>query len=879
MLAFFLAILVMTCSFAYVWTKQRKRKQRDRDRTRTTGLVYSAAARTPPQSADQEAPQSRAPPSTKEDTPRNLIEPGRIRSGDSSTGAERPAIDRGIQSIAIVYPPDAGERRPASKTQPCAAPAESPHSSGQGEAAPGYAEQCPETQPTEPVVTEGHEAVPRQGARVTEEVSPSGTDQGFADATISTRPPTARKSPTEAAKQPSEGPKTATNSHATLMHEVKPLGARISPSAMGPSPPQPLSPKSGTAQTGKGPGYRINPPWVEFALSGDQKVQLVIPQQEFNEEVGGEAMKAITYSITINGFKNDIQNPVEMAGELCRVEEQRIPLREPILNLQVEYPRSLKSRRYEYRHADKRLYAFVPTGVNTGRLLSASQDLPTRLLWIALHEELEPPPRLVREFSEQWLWEHYRPYLVDLASADAFEVQNTRNKETVRFDCRPSFRIDGEDIVEDDFLDYSPLFSGRSFKLVCPRSSARGFEVWLRDQEDRTHMIADAWDGQEELALQALDAASHQCGEFQVDIRESGEITLPSTVFFRCVPGLTLGWSKELALPDSERGHDPVSVRVQFADPEHWQVRPMGGAFAAKALADGYELSGSPGEDTCCFSISSKVEGGSEVRLRVTPPRLRWRLGNDSTWLDKATSIERGDLVGGNPLELRARISGLNREYRLSVALFEGNCILQGPVSMKRRQHTFITELNQFYDTIRQWEQAELEIRLSVDDARTGQGKGEVVAVRVQPEPQSVAESTREPKLLLTETASSPVAREDESTTRGKTPRVDFCSAVRLANLCKLLRKLKVLAPRQRCACKRALQYYYGSIKGRRVECRQEVKVKFVAMTLVILKAAMDADAALAVRRLERWRARVRQFEEEHPLEFRAASRLFAKRQ
>jgi hypothetical protein len=75
------------------------------------------------------------------------------------------------------------------------------------------------------------------------------------------------------------------------------------------------------------------------------------------------------------------------------------------------------------------------------------------------------------------------------------------------------------------------------------------------------------------------------------------------------------------------------------------------------------------------------------------------------------------------------------------------------------------------------------------------------------------------------------------------------------------------------------LQYYYGSIKGRRVECRQEVKVKFVAMTLVILKAAMDADAALAVRRLERWRARVRQFEEEHPLEFRAASRLFAKRQ
>jgi hypothetical protein len=94
-----------------------------------------------------------------------------------------------------------------------------------------------------------------------------------------------------------------------------------------------------------------------------------------------------------------------------------------------------------------------------------------------------------------------------------------------------------------------------------------------------------------------------------------------------------------------------------------------------------------------------------------------------------------------------------------------------------------------------------------------------------------------------------------------------------------LPRKLKVLAPRQRGACKRALQYYYDGIKGRRVECRQEVKIKFVAMTLVILKAAIGANPALTIRRLEKWRALVRQFEDEHPLEFRAASKLFAKRQ
>ncbi len=875
-----IAILVMACTLAYARSRRRPRKPEDRAQIRTAGPVRSGPGRPRPQRADNDAPENVVRSPTKEQPPRDSMDHATRRRGHLLPEAERPGAEHGIQPAAeSANPPDAGENRLTSKMQPPTTSAEPPRSSRQGEAAPGNAEQSPETRATGPVVTEGHEAGPHQGARVTQEVPPLEMDQGSADATSSTRPPTARMSPTEATKQPSEGPKPTTNSHATLMPEVKPLGPRISPPPMRPSTPQPLSPKTGTAQTDKGPGYRINPPWVEFALHGEQKVQLVIPQQEFKEEVGGEALEAITYIFTINGLQNHIQNPVEMAGELCRVQEQRIPLPEPVSNLQVEYPPNLKSRRYVYSHSDNRLYAFVPTGVNTGRLLSASKNLPKRLLWMALHEELTPAPGLVREIGEQWVWEHYRPYLVDLASADALEVQNPRNKETVYFDCRPSFQIYGDGFVEDDFQDYSPLFSDRSFKLACPRSSAGVFEVWLRDQGGRTHMIADAWDGQEELPLQPLDDPLRQCGEFQVDIRESGEITPLSTLFFRCVPGLTLSWSKELALPDSNRGHDPVSVRLQLADPDHWQVRPMAAAFTAKTLADGYELSGAPGEDTCRFSVSSKKEGGSEVCLSVTPPRLRWSLGNDRTWLDRTTCIKRGNIVAGSPLELRVRISGLNWENRLSVALFGGACILQGPVSMERRQGTFIAELNRFYDTIRHRVDAELEVRLSVHDALTGQGKGEVVALRIQPEPQIVTEGSRQSKLLLSETASSPVALEHESIPPGKTPRVDFCSAVRLASLCKLLRKLKVLAPGQRGACKRALQYYYHGIKGRRVECRQEVKVKFVAMTLVILKAAMGTNPVLAIRRLEKWRARVRRLEEEHPLEFRAASRLFGKRQ
>ncbi len=882
MLAFCLAIaiLVMTCALIYAWTKRRNRKQEDSGRIRTTGPVCSVPARARPQSADHKAPQSGGTLPTKEEPPLNVLEPACIRPGVALAELERPGAEHRIQPTAeTANPPDAGENRPATETQPPPAPTEPPRSSRQGEAAPGYAEQFSETQATGPVVTEGHEAGSRQGARVPGEVPPGDMNQGSSSATSPARPPTATKSPTEATRRSSEGSKTGANSHAECVPEEKRLGTGISPPSTRPRTPQLPSPKTDTGLTRKAPGQRINPPWVEFALHGDQKVQLVIPQQEFKEEVGGEALEAIIYSLTINGFQNHIQNPVEMAGELCRVQEQWIPLPEPVSNLQVEYPPNLKSRRYVYSHSDKRLYAFVPTRVNTGRLLSASQNLPKRLLWIALHEELTPAPGLVREISEQWVWEHYRPYLVDLASADTFEVQNSRNKETVHFDCRPSFQIYGDGFVEDDFQDYSPLFSERSFKVVCPHSSAGVFEVWLRDQGGRAHMIADAWDGQEELPLQPLDDPSHQCGEFQVDIRESGEITPLSTLFFRCVPGLTLGWSKELALPDSKRGHDPVSVQVQLADPEHWQVRPMGPAFTAKALADGYELSGSPGEDTCRFSISSKREGGSEVRLSVTPPRLRWSLGNDSTWLDKATCIKRGDIVGGSPLELRARINGLRREYQLSAALFEGECCLQGPVSMARRQGASITELNHFYDTVRHHVNASLEVRIGVCDAANSQTKGEVVALRIHPEPHSLSEASPQSKLLLSATASLPAARADETTPRRTTPRQDFCSAVRLASLCKLLRKLKVLAPRQRGACKRALQYYYDRIKGRGAEAQREVKVKFIGMTLAILKVAIGANSPLEIRRLEKWRTRVRRFEEEHPNEFRAASRLLAKRQ
>ncbi len=754
-------------------------------------------------------------------------------------------------------PTDAGENRPSSKAQPPTAPTEPPRSSHRDEVAQGHAEQSREARAKGPIVGEGDQPAPGQHTQAPEEVGPEAVKQGSSDAMSPTRPPTARKSPTEATKESSEGLKSGANSHDARAPEVKPLGVQTSPPPTRPPTPQPLSPKTGTAQTGKRLGRRINPPWIELTLHENQKVQLVIPQQEFKEEVAGEALKEITYSLMVDGVQNRIQTPVKIVGEVYQAQEQRIYLPKPVWGLQVEYPQNLNSACYLYRHSDKRLYAFVPTGVNTGKLLSSCERLPTRLLWILLHEDVVPiVDAPVREVSEHWIWGQYRPYLFDLSAANRLVLQNGATGETAEVDCRPSFQIRGEGLLEDDYRDYSPMFSRLSVKLASPQTISGAFEVWLRNQRGRARMLADCWDGQEELPLQPLDDPSRQCGEFQVEVRASGEITPVSTLFFRCLPGLTLDWFKDLAFPDPERGHDPVSVRVRLTDPQYWQVRPMGPTLSAKALADGYELTGSRGEDTCRFSVSSMLAEGSEVQLSVTPPRLKWSLGKDITWLEKPACIKRGDLVGGSPLEFRAQISGFIREYGLSVALFDGNCALQGPVSMGRRQGTFITELNQFYDTIRHRTHARLELRLNVCNAVDGQSKGQLVVLQIQPE----AYKLTDPRHTTT-------------------PHQDVCSTVRLKGLCKLLRRLKVLAPGQRSGCKRVLQYYYDHMKGRGAKPPQEVKVKFVGMTLAILNAAIGANSALEIRRLKKWRTRARQFEEEYPNEFGAASRLFAKRQ
>ena len=850
-----IAILALACALAFALNKRRTRKPKDRTRIRTAGTVGTEPGSARPQLGDDDDPENVGRSAAREEPSRNLIVLSTSGQGHAPSEAERPGTEHEIQPAGESgTPPDAGENRPLSKAQPPTAPTEPPHSLHQDEVALGHAEQSRGAQAKGPIAGEGDQPAPGQHTQAPEEVGPEAVKQGRSDAMSPTRPPTDRRSRREATKGSSEGLKSGANSHDARAPEDKPLGAWVSPR---PRTPQPPSATTGTAQTGKGPGHRINPPWIALALHDDQKVQLVIPQQEFNEELTGEALEVITYSLMVDGIQNRIQAPAKIVGEVYQTQEQRIHLPKPVWSLHLEYPQSLKSRHYVYRHSDKRLYAFVPRADNTGKLLSSCAKLPTRLLWILLHEDVVPiVDAPVREVSEHWIWGQYRPYLFDLSSAERLVLQNGATGETAEVDCRPSFQIRGEGLLEDDYRDYSPMFSGLSVKLASPQTISGAFEVWLRNQRGRARMLADAWDAQEELPLQPLDDAPRQCGEFQVDVRESGEITPVSTLFFRCLSGLTLDWFKDLAFPDPERGHDPVSVRVRLADPQYWQVRPMGPTLSAKALADGYELTGSPGEDTCRFSISSRLAEGSEVQLSVTPPRLRWSLGKDITWLEKPACIKRGDLVGGSPLELRAQISGFIREYGLSVALFEGNCALQGPVSMGRRQGTFITELNQFYDTIRHRTHARLEVRLNVCNAVNGQSKGQLVVLQIQPE----AYKLTDPR-------------------RSTTPHQDVCSTVRLKGLCKLLRRLKVLAPGQRSACKRVLQYYYDHMKGRGAKPREEVKVKFVAMTLAILKVAIGANSHLEIRGLEKWQTRVRRFEEEHPNEFRAASRLLAKRQ
>lgn len=512
----------------------------------------------------------------------------------------------------------------------------------------------------------------------------------------------------------------------------------------------------------KGPGEnqpprpaRIESPFVELTLT-EVKVYLVLPPQRIPVPEGlKDSARELSYVVNINNTQQLIPTRIRRLGDdILEVEERRLELGCPLRKFEVRFPDELKGRKYSYRHRDKRLYVFIPVGYDKARMHDLNRwdggpnPIPQRDVWVLLHEayEAQPEPHIA---EERWIWEHYQPVRIHLKHALQLGIRDPKSGESVEFACTPTFRLQGMDVVHDDFIEESPLFTRGPIQVIAPSLFRSGWEVWVGNKHASPRLLAKKWTGGAPLEIKVPDDLPCDCGEFQLDIREQKAKSSVSTLFFRYAPGVRLERPIDLLFPSADRGHRPELIRLVLAGgDDDWELCCNA---VWKHVDRAYEIEIPATEDTVRFCLTRPGKPEPAVTLRVTIPRLRWclrerteknalgaadagepeRSGKDTSdihlWEDRPSRLERSKLVAGVQRYLLVRTNCDSSRYVLSSALVKGDQILQ-EARFRRKGNLYVLTLNEFYDTIHN-QTGQLRLEINVSDASSGKLLGSVYAL------------------------------------------------------------------------------------------------------------------------------------------------------
>jgi hypothetical protein len=224
--------------------------------------------------------------------------------------------------------------------------------------------------------------------------------------------------------------------------------------------------------------------------------------------------------------------------------------------------------------------------------------LPKRDIWILLNEgsELLTEPDVV---EEKWIWEEYKPFRVDLSKINALVVKNRVSGEK-RLSLQSTFRVQGEQLVEDDFKKEFPLFADKTLEIMAPYENQSGWNVWIQNK-----------------------FAKFDCGEFQVDICQPNTRIPDETLFFRWMPCIELDYPKELIIPNSKLGHTPSTISVKLDSYSEWELKHKEGQEFKLRQRGFFQIELPPDDDTLRFSIAKTNRPESTVNFQIIVPRVK----------------------------------------------------------------------------------------------------------------------------------------------------------------------------------------------------------------------------------------------------------------
>ena len=491
------------------------------------------------------------------------------------------------------------------------------------------------------------------------------------------------------------------------------------------TPPKPIDlgkrPKKGTGrktskpqgnkqEDEKEPQTRVEPPYVQINLN-ETRVFLIIPKQRFKTNTVNDISQQLYYKLQLNGKEKSIPaRIVAIENDIVTIDEIIEELDSPIKNFQIIYPAELGPRIYNYQHESDIFYAFIAIGNNLGRMyyLYDSQHnvnkLPKKDVWVLIKEgfDLSIEPDVI---EETWIWEKYRPVLINLKNTNELAIKNNQTGEEKKIPCEISFSIQSDKLVEDDFKEQNLIVVGNSVKIEAPIKNKNGWEVWIQNKRNGYKLINGNWTGDESLELKLPEnlPPECECGEFQIDIFEQKDKIPIETLFFRYIPDLKLEYPRELIIPNPNTGHKWEIIRILLGrDLSNWELNIVGNVqqYKPQKIKNGYQIELPPDQDTLRFSLVKKDKPETETNFQITVPRLRWKTSNMEHMTDKPLLIKRDELIPGSDLYLFVSTNDFETKCDFK-AILEVNGQKLQEANLKRKAKMYTLRLNELYDTIK----------------------------------------------------------------------------------------------------------------------------------------------------------------------------------
>lgn len=605
----------------------------------------------------------------------------------------------------------------------------------------------------------------------------------------------------------------------------------------------------------------VESPFVEIDLDNG-KVYLILPQQRLKPNPVDQTPSQLTYAVILNGTRQEVPAKI-INGKDGRilVEEKRIFLEEPLMKFQVVFPNELQARGYNYNHNGKEIYAFVAIGNNRGRMYYLNDKegninpLPQRVIWVLVHEEFElqivlGPSDITEDIS---IWERYQPFRIDLSEIDALVIKNRISGEEKSFALQSTFRVEGEQLIEDGYKKECPLFTGKTLKIVAPYENQSGWSVWIQNKA-AGYKVKENWTCREPLTLRLPDDLPCEFGEFQIDICQQNTRIPDETLFFRLMPCIELNYPKELIIPDPKSGHIPLTISIRLDSNDEWELEYRGNRETKVKLKQHnfYEIELPPEEDTFRFTLAKTSTPESIVNFQITVPRLKWKTLEQKNWEGKSQQIERKDLKPGETFYLLIKTNDFDNKYDL-LALLKANGQKLQEGKFIRKGAEYCLELNQFFDTIKH-NKNEVILKAEVCKSKNKDLLGNPEIFYFQAEPVEDIDLSPKPASY------------------------DPIRTISMQSICFVLRRVKVLYPKNKSTCKKILQLYYDRCRGKKAakDDTDLHKRKFILKSLAFLKfITYTYGDRIQIRNLRKWKKRIALVQEETPNEFNEEYKTF----